>query len=256
MKKKHPEHVNLERWLVSYADFITLLFAFFVVMYSIANQDKAKIKQITEAIARTFNGPSTMLDMGSGSSMSVFSSPQSDLGTVLDNPVGRTNARPEPSPELQKIAERVEESLSYQLQTTDLKDNLKMVYDDRGLVIRFSASDLFRPGQDYVEKKFLPVIDKIATIVADGDRIIRVEGHTDDTPLPPDSRFPTQWELSSARAIWVVRYLKAKFNIPSSRLSAAGYADGQPLESNKTEEGRAKNRRIEIVVTNLKLNAR
>lgn len=84
MKKKHPEHVNLERWLVSYADFITLLFAFFVVMYSIANQDKAKIKQITEAIEKTFRGPSTMLDMGSGSEVNIFSNPGTEYGQIID----------------------------------------------------------------------------------------------------------------------------------------------------------------------------
>jgi len=254
VKKKHPEHVNLERWLVSYADFITLLFAFFVVMYSMANQDKAKIKQITESIDRAFSGPSTMLDMGSGASISVLSNPKSDLGQIIDSTVGRSNARPSSDPELQKIANRVEESLSYQLQTTDLKDNLKMIYDDRGLVIRFSAPNLYRPGQDYVEKSHLPIFDKIANVLIDTDRMIRVEGHTDDSAIPSDTldRFPTLWELSSARSIWVVRYLKAKFNIPSSRLSAAGFADGQPIASNKTDEGKSKNGRIEIVVTNLR----
>jgi chemotaxis protein MotB len=253
VKKKHPEHVNLERWLVSYADFITLLFAFFVVMYSIANQDKQKIKQITEAIARTFNGPSTMIDMGSGKAVTPFSNSATDSGQVIDNPAGHTNAKPLPSPELQKIAERVEESLAYQLQTTDLKDVLKMVYDDRGLVIRFSANKLFRPGEDNVEKQYLPLIDKIANVLKDGKRIIRVEGHTDDTPPPADGRFETNWELSTARAIWIVRYMKAKFNIPTARLSAAGFAEGHPLAPNKSEEGRAVNRRVEIVVTNLKV---
>jgi chemotaxis protein MotB len=253
MKKKHPEHVNLERWLVSYADFITLLFAFFVVMYSIANQDKQKIKQITEAISRTFNGPSTMMDMGSGAAVTPFSNPATDMGQVIDNPAGRTNAKPEMAPELQKIAARVEESLSYQLQTTDLKDNLKLVYDDRGLVIRFSANKLFKPGQANVEKAYLPVIDKIATILQDGKRVIRVEGHTDNAPLPADSKFETNWELSTARAIWIVRYMRAKFGIPTSRLSAAGFAEGQPLANNQTEDGRAINRRVEIVVTNLQV---
>lgn len=254
MKKKHPEHVNLERWLVSYADFITLLFAFFVVMYSIANQDKAKIKQITEAIAKTFQGPSSMLDVGSGKDISVFGVPANDMGAVIEGSVGRSNVRPESAPELQKIASRIEESLAYQLQTTDLKDTVRMVYDDRGLVIRFSASKLFRPGRDSVEKAYLPLIDKIAGIIQDGERIIRVEGHTDDASLPADSKFETQWELSTARAIWIVRYMKAKFNIPTARLSAAGFADGQPLSGAKTEEGRAMNRRIEIVITNQKIS--
>lgn len=256
MKKKHPEHVNLERWLVSYADFITLLFAFFVVMYAMANQDKAKVKQITEAIERTFRGPSTMLDMGSGRYVNVMSNPASDYGQILTTETGRSNSRPEASPELADITKRIEESLSYQLQTTDLKDTLQLVHDDRGLVIRFSANKLFKPGSDSVEKQYLPLLDKIGKIVAPGQRVIRVEGHTDDSPLPKEGKFDTNWELSTARAIWIVRYLRARFEIPTARLSAAGFADGQPLAKNDTEEGKAMNRRVEIVVTNLKVAPR
>ncbi len=253
MKKKHPEHVNLERWLVSYADFITLLFAFFVVMYSIANQDKAKIKQITEAIERTFRGPSTMIDLGSGNKVNVMSNPASDYGQILTTDTGRSNARPEPSPELEDLTKRIEESLSYQLQTTDLKDTIKIVHDDRGLVIRFSANKLFKPGSAAVEKQYLPLLDKIGKIVAPSARLIRVEGHTDDSPLPKEGKFDTNWELSAARAIWIVRYFRARFEIPTARLSAAAFADGQPISKNDTEEGKAMNRRVEIVVTNLKV---
>lgn len=253
MKKKHPEHVNLERWLVSYADFITLLFAFFVVMYAMANQDKAKVKQITEAIERTFRGPSTMMDMGSGKNVNVMSNPMTDYGQILTTETGRSNARPEATPELADMAKRIEDSIAYQLQTTDLKDTVKVIHDDNGVVIRFSANKLFKPGSDAVEKQYLPLLDKIGKIIAPSDRIIRVEGHTDDSPLPKDGKFDTNWELSGARAIWIVRYLRARFEIPTARLEAAAAADGQPLAKNDTEEGRAMNRRVEIVVTNLKV---
>lgn len=253
MKKKHPEHVNLERWLVSYADFITLLFAFFVVMYAIANQDKAKIKQITESIERTFFGPSHKVDIGTGNAVNILSNPSSLHGQVLDQPMGHTNANPEKTPELEAIANRIEESLAFQLQTTDLKDNLQMVYDDRGLVVRISVHDLFAPNKESVQVKYLPVLDKIADIIAKSDRMIRIEGHTDNTVPPEGSRFPTNWELSAARASWVVRYVRAKYKVPMQRLATAGYADGQPLASNDTEQGRAKNRRLEIVVTNIKV---
>lgn len=257
MKKKHPEHVNLERWLVSYADFITLLFAFFVVMYAMANQDKAKVKQITDAIERTFRGPSTMLDIGAGKNVNVLTNPGNPYGMPIETTAGKTNARPEDTEELAKMVERIEESLKFQLQTTDLKDTLQFVYDDRGLVIRFSANKLFKPGSDAVERKYLYLLDKIGQIVAKGDRVIRVEGHTDDSPLPKDGKFDTNWELSSARAIWIVRYLRARFeDLPTSRLSAAGFADGQPVAKNDTEEGKSMNRRVEIVVTNLKIAPR
>lgn len=253
MKKKHPEHVNLERWLVSYADFITLLFAFFVVMYAMANQDKAKVKQIVEAIEKAFNGPATMIDIGSGTAVNVLSNSGQPRGAVLDTPAGRNNSVVQDTPELSAIAERVEQSIAYQLQTTDLKDVYKIIYDDRGLVIRFSANKLFRPGEVGVDKPYLPLIYKVAEVLAGGNRVIRVEGHTDNTPPPQGGKFETNWELSTARASWIVRYMKAKTGMPTARLSAAGFADGQPLADNKTEEGRAINRRVEIVVTNLKI---
>jgi chemotaxis protein MotB len=252
LKKKHPEHVNLERWLVSYADFITLLFAFFVVMYSMANQDKAKIKQITESIARAFSAPSSMLDMGSGRTVTPFANAATDYGHVIDTLIGRTNARPEENPELQRLAARIEESIAFQLQTTDLKDVLRVVYDDRGMVLRFSANKLFRGAEASVDRQYLPVLNQIGEVLSVGSRLIRIEGHTDDSPLPADSKFATNWELSSARAIWIVRYLRARYQIPTARLSAAGFADGLPLMPNNSEENRALNRRIEIVVTNLR----
>lgn len=252
MKKKHPEHVNLERWLVSYADFITLLFAFFVVMYAMANQDKSKIKQIVESIEKSFMGPSSKLDAGTGEKVNLMTNPTSILGRVIDQPAGYTNANPKQNPELEDITRRIEESLSYQMQTTDLKDTLQMIYDDRGLVIRFSANKLFDPADEAVKPEYRPLITSIGKIVSATNRLIRVEGHTDSNNLPANSRFPTNWELSAARAAWIVRFMKAQHKIPTKRLAAAGYADGQPLASNKTEEGRAKNRRVEIVVTNIK----
>lgn len=252
MKKKHPEHVNLERWLVSYADFITLLFAFFVVMYSIANQDKAKIKQIVQSIEKSFFGSSGKLDLGTGQSVNIMSNPSSTRGRVLDMPMGHTAAEKENTPELEEIAKRIEDTLAYQFQTTDFKDVFEMTYDDRGLVIRMSANRIYKQGQEGIDIKYLPLIDKMAEVIFQTKRLIRIEGHTDNTPLGEGGKFPTNWELSSARAAWIVRYLVAKFQFPARRLSAAGYADGRPIADNKTEAGRAQNRRIEIVVTNVK----
>jgi len=100
--------------------------------------------------------------------------------------------------------------------------------------------------------EYLPLLDKIGAIVSKTDRLMRIEGHTDNAPLPQGSKYDTNWELSTGRAAWVVRYLKTKFSMPASRFSAAGYADGHPIASNKTDEGKARNRRLEIVVTNVK----
>lgn len=252
MKKKHPEHVNLERWLVSYADFITLLFAFFVVMYSIANQDKAKIKQITQSIEKSFFGASGKLDLGTGKSVNLTSRPAPARGRLMDMPMGHSNGRPEDLPDLEEIAKRIEDTLSYQFQSSDLRDLFEMTYDDRGLVIRLSASQLYRPSEEGIQPKYLPLIDKMFSVVAKSDRLLRIEGHTDDVEVVPGGKFDTKWELSTARASWIVRYLVHKFGVPARRLSASGYADGRPVVSPTNDEARAKNRRIEIVVTNLK----
>lgn len=235
MKKKHPEHVNLERWLVSYADFITLLFAFFVVMYAIANQDKAKVKQITDAIEQAFHGKSTPVPVN----------PFPPTGT--QGPFVTGGNAPELSPELTKIGERIAESLAFQLQHTDLKDTLRVLSDTRGLVIRISVHKFFKPGKTEVNKEYLPSLAKIASILSTTDRVLRVEGHTDDRQ---PASFDTNWELSSAQAAWVVRFLSAKAGIPEKRLSVAGFAGGRPLTKNDSEEAREENRRVEIVVTN------
>lgn len=252
MKKKHPEHVNLERWLISYADFITLLFAFFVVMYAMANQDKAQIQQVTESIEKAFFGASGKIDTGTGKELNIMTSRSTMGGKLISQEMGHTNATPVKTPELEEIARRIEDSLAYQLRTTDLKDRLQLIYDDRGLVVRIAASDLYDPGVANVREEHLPLIDKIASIIIDTDRLIRIEGHTDNIAPSRSGRYPTNWELSSARATWIIRYLIAKFSVPMRRLSAAGYADGNPVADNDTPEGRAKNRRIEIVIQNLK----
>lgn len=254
MKKKHPEHVNLERWLISYADFITLLFAFFVVMYAIANQDKAKIKQIVESIERSFTGASGKMDLGTGKTVSTFSTPSAQKGHIVAKQMGYTNAQPESVPELKEIAERIEDSLEYQLQTTDMKEFLELVFDERGLVIRLSANAIYKEGQTNVDLKYLPIFNKIFEAIIPSKRLIRIEGHTDKNPTEGrvSEQFETNWELSAVRAAWLVRYMSAKYKIPARRVSAAGWADGRPVADNSTAAGRAKNRRIEIVVTNVK----
>ena len=252
MKKKHPEHVNLERWLVSYADFITLLFAFFVVMYAIANQDKAKIKQIKESIDDAFMGPSSKLDLGTGKEINILTAKSSAYGKIMDQSMGHTHADPYRTPELEKIARQIEDSLAYQLQTTDLKDILQLVYNEDGLALRMSANKLFEPGREDVKPNYWKLLDKISEILYKTDRLIRIEGHTDSQPVGENARFPTNWELSSARAAWIVRYMIAKWQVPAACLGTSGFAHSRPVAENTSPEGRERNRRVEIVVTNVR----
>ncbi len=250
MRRKKEEHINLERWVISYADFITLLFAFFVVMYAIANQDKSKIKKIVTSIQRNFFGPPGKLDLGVGSAVRVRDR-YSLRGRIMDLPMGKMNAEPVDNRELENLARSIEDSIALQMQTTDLKDIFELVYEDNGLVIRLVANDLFYPGKAEIKRKYLVLINQVSQLLSKTDYVVHVEGHTDSTPVLKNSRYPSNWELSGARAAWIVRYIIARYKFPASRISAGGYANGHPIASNKTPAGRQRNRRIEIVITKL-----
>src|SRR5262249_9421236 len=139
MRKKHPEHVNLERWLVSYADFITLLFAFFVIMYAISQADVSKFKQVAQSIRAAFSaaGPVGMVDLGGnagGNTANPFESEEVPGGRIINLPAGKTNTAADKDSELQETKELLEESISLELGVTDISDKVQMQFDSRGLV--------------------------------------------------------------------------------------------------------------------------
>src|ERR1041385_5492844 len=135
MKKKHPEHVNLERWLVSYADFITLLFAFFVIMYAMSQSDMAKFRKVTESLHRVFSsGPSGMVNLGGvpgGSTINQFDNVETPGGRVMDLPAGKANTAADPDPQLQEVKELLEETVSLELGATEVSDQLQLQFDSR-----------------------------------------------------------------------------------------------------------------------------
>lgn len=254
MKKKHPEHVNLERWLVSYADFITLLFAFFVVMYAISQADIAKFKKVAASIRAAFSaaGPVGMIDLGGhsgGETANPFEKEELPGGRVINLPAGKTHTAADPDPEIQEMRELLEETLSLELGVTDLSDKLHMQFDSRGLIIRLAARDFFDHGEAEVSLDLRPVLDRIGRIIAKSKRLVRVEGHTDSSEAKAQG-YASDWELSSARAAWVVKYWIKRFDIEPRRLGAAGYSHFRPLTEGTDEWSRAKNRRVEIIILN------
>src|SRR4051812_33104001 len=140
MKKKHPEHVNLERWLVSYADFITLLFAFFVIMYAMSQADMAKFKKVTDSFHKVFsNGPSGMVSLGGqsgGDTVNAFESAEAPGGRAMELPAGKTNTAADADPQLREVKELLEETVSLELGGTEISEKLQMQFDSRGLVVR------------------------------------------------------------------------------------------------------------------------
>jgi chemotaxis protein MotB len=234
-KKKHPEHVNHERWLISYADFITLLFAFFVVLFASSQSDKKKQSQLAAAMQNAFTPaavfephskqPALTEDAGAASVLPV--APQAPA------PVQRT------TPELKKLL--AEEAKSGGLPP----GSLTMHTTKEGVVISLQEAGFFASGAAEVRAGALPVLAKLAATLSAGP--MRVEGHTDTVPIHT-LQYTTNWELSSARATTIARFLLEHSPVKPTEMAATGYAEFHPVASNATEEGRAKNRRVDIIL--------
>jgi chemotaxis protein MotB len=248
MPKKHPEHVNLERWLVSYADFITLLFAFFVILYATSKTDAKKFKAVAESIRAAFS--SDFVDQAGKSGGKTFNQFDESIpqgGFPFDLPIGKSNIQTPDNEELKHLADILEESVSYELGASDIAEKLQLQLEDRGLTVRLSASDFYEQGSAQVKKSALPLLDQMAKVLKTTNRHIRIEGHTDNTKIASEY-FPSNWELSTSRAAWIVRYLILKYQFDPKLLEASGYAEFHPIVPNDTPMGQAKNRRVEIVV--------
>jgi chemotaxis protein MotB len=247
-RKKVPEPENHERWLISYADFITLLFAFFVVMFASSQTDKGKAQQVSDSVKKALEGEkmSTVL-------AEILGGTVSDKGkgnAMMRGPGGDKKAVPE-KPDDKKLAELVP---SLKVLTEELKKEIEsgriqISMQARGLVVSFTQAALFPSGEDVISPAAYEGLEKVATAIAKIPNPVRLEGHTDSVPIRTP-RFHSNWELSAARSIALMEILSGKFGVPQDRLSIAGYADTAPIASNDTEEGRARNRRVDIVVLN------
>lgn len=246
--KKHAAHENHERWLVSYADFITLLFAFFVVMFASSQADKGKAREISESVSKALED---------GKVAHLAAAVAKVLGGTVDDK-GQGNAQMKGAGGAQKAAKEappegiVELLPSLKLLSKELEQQIalgkvQVHLEARGLVISLKEAILFPSGSDELREAGLPVIQKVAAAVNAVPNPIRLEGHTDSIPIHT-GRFHNNWELSSARAVKMLENLEREFHVPAQRMAVVGYADTVPIGDNATPEGRAKNRRVDIVI--------
>ena len=257
-KKKPEEHENLERWLVSYADFITLLFAFFTTMYAISSVDAQKMGRMVLSMQAAFSSaifPASNSKIGLSNS-GAMPPPQS---SALFNSVVKNKELSKAQKMLQKLKTqdlvrikrenlaRIKQDLTHIIMDDALKDKVKIVIKSRGIVVSLAEAGFFDSGKAVVKKDSLPLLDKIANYLKGLPNFIRVEGHTDNVPIHT-SRFPSNWELSTARATYIVSYFIRNHGFDPRKLSAAGYGEYHPIDTNSTTEGRAKNRRVDIVI--------
>jgi chemotaxis protein MotB len=250
--KKHAEHANHERWLVSYADFITLLFAFFVVMFATSQTDKAKAKQVSDSVKEALeNGGVT------AAVHEIMGGTVDEKGKGNAQMRGPGGAEKNEKKEVKPRPDEAELLPSLQYLNSQLKDEIKsgkieMRLEQRGLVISLREAAFFPSAGDTVEPGSMPSLQKVAGVLQGLSNPVRLEGHTDSVPIHT-VRFRNNWELSAARSIAMLGVLSGKFNIPSERFSVTGYADTKPVAPNDTEEGRAHNRRVDIVVLNQRM---
>lgn len=219
------------RWLLTYADMITLLMAFFIMLYSMSVLNLAKFQQVAISIKSGFGG----LVNGQGKSI---------LGTS-----GQFSIEPSPiEGDTVGVSPQIVQRLTTLVRDPKNQDAISMRVDERGLVVSLVTDEvLFAKGQADLSPVAKVLLSKIAVILADTPNYIRVEGHTCDLPMV-SPRYPTNWELSTSRATNVVRFLIEDKHIKPYRLSAAGYADVKPLVPNTSERNRARNRRVDIVI--------
>jgi chemotaxis protein MotB len=231
-KKKHAEHVNHERWLVSYADFITLLFAFFVVMFAVSQVDSKKLGRFTEAFSKAL-GNEMFPEKGIGLLPAADSLP-------IAPPPDDTLLPPE--------LEGIKIVLSAMVaEKTNALLGMQILKRRNELVLRLSDNIIFESGEDTLKPPALVMLRALAPELVGHNVDFRVEGHTDTRPINTP-RFRSNWDLSTARATTVIAVLAGE-GIAPHRLAAAGYGEFHPIASNATEEGRKQNRHVDIVVT-------
>ena len=236
-KKKHEEHENHERWLVSYADFITLLFAFFVVLYATSNRNEEKEQQFQDSIRNYMKVFATAFGTGSNTANpspgAVFDS--------LDTVKRRSKDHKQMEEEIQKI-------VASHLSEKDRKDLIPDIkVDNNSVRIVLSSSAFFPTGSAKMRLPATKALGSIADVLKRMPYHLNVEGHTDNAPVI-GGQFETNWELAGARASSIVRFLSKVYGINPKKMSATSFADQHPLEPNDSEEHRAKNRRMEIVI--------
>ena len=243
-----------ERWLLTYADMITLLMALFMVLFSITSVNKSKLEILSKTLQEAFSGkvlPGGKSIRSTGADPKAVSSPTANPPIPAITTLVSQAAAPSAAAARLKEQEdfqRLKRQIDQYAREKGIQSKVQTVIAQRGLVIRLLTDRvLFDSGLAELKPAATPVLSKVAQILREeGSHQVMVEGHTDPVPIA-GSVFPTNWELSTARASRVVRFLISN-GVPSRRLSAAGYAYLHPISSNSTAAGRSRNRRVEIVL--------
>ena len=255
-RKKHgeEEHENTERWLVSYADFITLLFAFFVTMYSISRVDGNKLGSAVESLQRALGSViAVQISQRDPGVFQVNHAPSMVNITPIQGGKGQLHGEKEYFEKLAKeIKKKVDTISKTKPGSNEMNLNqIKFIIEKRGLVIRVSEHLFFRSGDASILPEFTSLLNILGMTLEKIPNHIRIEGHTDIVPINT-AKFPSNWELSTTRATNVLRYFLTQFHFDPENLSATGYGEFRPIDSNETVRGKYQNRRVDFVILSIK----
>lgn len=238
-KNKQQEEENTESWLLPYSDLMTLLLAVFIVLFAVSKVDVEKAAQMSEKFR------DSMLNESAAQGKQKETK---NAGEITDEEL-RDYLEQEELEDLERIKEEIDKELEEQ----GIGTSVTTTIEKRGLVISFNNAVLFESGSAAVKSENIGALLAVAKTIATLDSFIRVEGHTDNVPIH-SGVYPSNWELSSARAATVVRIFVSQ-NIPSNKIVAVGYGENRPVADNTTTNGRAKNRRIDIIVLSEKFSS-
>jgi len=262
-KKKEEEHVNHERWMVSYADFLTLLFAFFVVMYAVSSVNEGKYKTLSHSLIAAFHTPARSIEpiqVGELArtrdqvALAIDVIPRNmplpeQMVNKVDIPTGETadvGEVPNVSPELGGALQRMADEVIVGLRSLIEQNTITVRRTELWLEIELNTNILFRSGSSELDERARPVLHEIAQLLKPFPNPIRVEGFTDNYPINT-LLYPSNWELSAARAARVVR-LFVEEGVPPARMAAVAFGEHRPVADNATVEGRNQNRRVALVI--------
>jgi chemotaxis protein MotB len=244
-RKKHV-HQSSERWLVSYADLLTLLFAFFVVMFASSQTDKARVRQISRAVDKAFQGSSIapgVAAMLGGADVEKGQPGDAKLKVPVVRHAEKAFTEAPPQLDMSTALKALDTTLGAEMKQGQVTIHL----EERGAVISLSAQSVFPSGGDTIDKSIYPLLTKLAVTLNRLPNLVRLEGHTDALPIS-NSRFRSNWELSAARSIAMMKIMTDRYGISPERMAIVGYADTNAIADNATEDGRMKNRRVDMVI--------
>ncbi len=259
LKKEPEKHANHERWLVSYADFITLLFAVFVTLYAMSQSDKKKVEEVAASLRESF-GYSAQAAAGQRGVLQSQDikpipaiKPEMAIVPMINKmpPAGPRQGGMEKGRGKGKAEEKefkeIQSAIEAYLIKHGAQNKVSIGITRRGLVVSLKEAGFFDSGSAVIKPSGYQLLNTIIEAMTQYSNPLRVEGHTDNMPISTPL-FPSNWELSVARASNVLRYIQKNFDVDPTKLSATGYGEYRPVADNTTSEGRSKNRRVDMVL--------